>query len=40
MKLNENVAKTSYSLLSACFNWVPRFDAFMSQLVKSEWYKG
>ena len=35
MKLNENVAKTS-----ACINWVPRFHAFMSQLVKSELYKG
>ena len=40
MKLNESVAKTYYSLLSVSINWVLRFEAFRSQLVKSEWYKG
>ena len=40
MKLNENVAKTYFSLLSVSINRIPNLMPFMSQLVKSEWYKG
>lgn len=39
-KLNKNVDKTYFSLLSVCINRVPRFESFTSKLLNLSGIKG